>query len=148
MTLLFRQGEIDDEFSLRRKKSLPIDLHDPVTVLLKKLQDPSVEIVAFLRDIGLNHARGQYEARARDVFLREACFKMVMGGQVFLKLFLLLLEEVLIRTAIADAKYLNRFAFACISKYHLDPCPFIQQRVVHVGRKDRGLPSRLQKLHQ
>ena len=80
---------------------MPIDLYDTVTMFLEKFQDPSVKIVTFLRDVGFYHACGQDKPRARDMFLREAGFQVVMGGQIFAELFLLLFKEVLIRSAIA-----------------------------------------------
>ena len=55
---------------------MSINLDDSVTVLLEKFEDPSVKIVAFLRDVGLYHACSEDEARACDMFLREAGFQV------------------------------------------------------------------------
>ena len=50
-----------DEVPFGREKSLFINLHDPVTVLLKEFQNPSVKVVPLIRYIVFDEARRQNE---------------------------------------------------------------------------------------
>ena len=45
-------GHVNDQRAFWRIKPLTVDLNDSIAIFLIELKDPTVEIVAFVRDIG------------------------------------------------------------------------------------------------
>jgi len=112
-----------------------------VALLLVELQDPSVEVIAFIGHVVLGESSGEHEPRALHIGAHESCFDIVVSGQEVRELLLLGVEHVLIGASISNTEHLNWFSIAIVPERHLDPGPFIQHGVVHVRRSDGCLAA-------
>ena len=113
--------QVHDEFPFRREKALPVDLDNPVTVVLEEFQDPPVEIIALLGDVVFEDSSRKNKVGSHDEFSRQIGLHVTKGGQLRGKPRLFLFKDVLIGAFIANAKELKRFLLTVISERHLDP---------------------------
>ena len=150
MALLFfgERREVDDQFTLWRVEPLVIDLHDSIAVFLIELENPSVEVISFVGDVLGIDARGENEAGAIQGFGHQGGFEMVMGVEHFEKQSFFLIEDILITSAISDAKEMNGFSRFVIAERDLCPGPLIERGVFHVGGKNGKLSARFQEFDQ
>src|SRR5207253_8959683 len=131
--------QLEEQFSgFRIVEALAVDLDHSVAVLLKELEVPAVEVVALLRDVVLVQDVRYVEPAATQLVHDAPVVELAVGLHVVEQALDVLLEDLVLGAALADAGDEDRFAVLRIPDLGPDPIPAIQQLLVDVRRDDRG----------
>src|SRR5256885_181540 len=147
--LLVDRRQFEDQLSgLRIVEALAVDLDHSVAVLLEELEDPTVEVVALLRDIVLVQNVRNVEPAAPQLVHDAPVVDLAVGLHVVEQALDVLLEDLVLGAAFAHTGDEDRFAVLRIPDLDPDPIPAIHQLLVDVRRDDRGGAPRLQIVDQ
>src|SRR5207249_4920506 len=108
--LVVDRRQFENQLSgLRIVEALAVDLDHAVTVLLEELEDPAVEVVAFLRDVVLVQDVRNVEPAAPQLVHDAPVIDLAVGLHVVEQTLDVLLEDVVLGTSLAHAGDEDRF---------------------------------------
>src|SRR5437870_8630452 len=147
--LVVDRRQFEDQLAgLRIVEALAVYLDHAVTVLLEELEDPAVEVVAFLRDVVLVQDVRNVEPAAPQLVHDAPVIDLAVGLHVVEQALGILLEDVVLGASLAHTGDEDRSAVLRVPDLAPAPAPALQQLLVDVRRDDRGGAPRLQIVDQ